>query len=51
MLMALPLCIALLIAGSVCTSRLIISDHQPRDIYAGLVIGAACQFVSAFIFL
>ena len=51
MLMTVPLCIALLIAGLVCTARLIVSDHQPRDIYAGLVIGAACQFISAFIFL
>jgi len=51
MLMTVPLCIALLIAGLVCTARLIVSDHQPRDIYAGLLIGAACQFISAFIFL
>jgi hypothetical protein len=51
MLMTVPLCIALLIAGLVCTARLIVSDHQPRDIYMGLLLGLACQVISAFIFL
>jgi len=51
MLMAVPLCIALLIAGLVCTSRLIVSDHQPKEIYWGLLLGAVCQFIAAAIFL
>lgn len=31
--------ISLLIAGSVCTSRFIASDHLPKEIYGGLFIG------------
>jgi hypothetical protein len=51
MLMAVPLCIALLIAGLVCTARLIVSDHQPKEIYSGLLLGAVCQFIAAIIFM
>jgi hypothetical protein len=51
MLMTLPLCIALLIAGLVCTARLIVSDHQPKEIYSGLLLGAVCQFIAAVIFI
>ncbi len=40
---ALPLAIALLITGTVCTSRMIISDHQPKEIYLGLALGLLCQ--------
>ncbi|MFT3979463.1 MAG: hypothetical protein QM687_03265 [Ferruginibacter sp.] len=51
MLMTWPLAAALLIAGLVCTARLIVSDHSPRDIYAGLAIGFLLQLVAAFIML
>ena len=51
MLMTWPLCLALLIAGIVCTSRLIISDHSPREIYLGLAAGILCQFVAAIAIL
>ena len=51
MLMTWPLCLALLIAGLVCTSRLLVSDHQPREIYQGLITGMGCQFVAAMILL
>src|SRR5829696_3647916 len=34
------LSIALFIAGLVCTSRLINSDHRPFEVYAGLFLGA-----------
>jgi hypothetical protein len=47
MLMTWPLCLALLIAGSVCTSRMIVSDHQPKEIYAGILLGLICQFIGA----
>lgn len=50
-LMAVPLSIAFLITGLVCTSRLIVSDHTPKEIYAGLIIGVICQFVAAFMYL
>jgi len=44
------LSIALLIAGIVCTSRLINSDHRPFEVYAGLLIGALAQTI-AWIFI
>jgi len=31
--------LAILLAGIVCTSRFIASDHTPREIYSGLLIG------------
>lgn len=49
MLMTWPLSAALLIAGLVCTSRLIVSDHTPKDIYSGLLIGFICQLIGASI--
>ena len=51
MLMTWPLCIALLIGGLVCTSRLIVSDHHPREIYLGLLTGMLCQFAAAIAIL
>lgn len=50
-LMTWPLCLALLITGLVCTSRLIISDHSTREIYWGLVAGLLCQFGAALFLL
>jgi hypothetical protein len=39
-----------LITGIVCTSRLIVSDHRPFDIYAGIVVAILCQLIAyAFI--
>lgn len=49
MLMTWPLSLALLITGIVCTSRLIISDHSPKDIYLGLLLGLASQFAAAVV--
>jgi hypothetical protein len=37
--------IAFLIAGIVCTSRLLISDHTPFEIYFGLFMGMLSQFI------
>ena len=51
MLMTWPLSIALLITGLVCTSRLIVSDHSPKDIYTGLAVGLICQFAAAIVIL
>lgn len=47
MLMTWPLAAAILLTGLVCTSRLIISDHTPKEIYMGLLVGMVCQFVGA----
>jgi len=38
--------LALLIAGAVCTSRLIVSDHSKAEIYLGFFTGCACQLVA-----
>lgn len=49
MLMTWPLCLALLVTGIVCTSRLIVSDHTPKEIYIGLLAGLLCQFAAAIV--
>lgn len=51
MLMTWPLCIALLITGIVCTSRLIISNHTQKEMYMGLLVGLLCQFAAAIAIL
>ena len=51
MLMTWPLSVALLITGLVCSARLLITDHTPRDIYTGLAAGLLAQFIAAFIIL
>ena len=47
MLMTWPLCIALLITGLICSSRLLISNHTQKEIYLGLLVGLVCQFAAA----
>lgn len=51
MLMTVPLSIAFLITGLVCTSRMIVSDHSPKEIYTGLALGIICQLVAAVMYL
>lgn len=46
--MSLYLCIALLIAGLVCTSRLIVSDHRPGEIYIGFIAGVLSQLAALY---
>lgn len=36
----LPLSAALLLAGALGTSRLLVSDHTPAQVYAGFIVGA-----------
>jgi len=50
-LMTVPLSMAILLTGLVCTSRLIVSDHTPKEIYTGLVMGIVCQLVAAVMYL
>lgn len=38
--------IAILLAGLICTSRLLVSDHTHQEIYYGLLVGAGCQLIS-----
>jgi len=37
--------VSLLVAGLVCTSRFIVSDHTQREVYAGLLIGVVSQLI------
>ena len=46
-LMSWPLAASLLLAGMVCTARLMVSTHEPRDLYLGLLLGMLSQFVAA----
>lgn len=41
--------VAVLIAGLVCTARLIVSDHTPREIYIGLLIGICSQLLAVWV--
>ena len=38
--------IAILITGLVCTARFIVSDHTPREIYGGLLLGILSQMIA-----
>ncbi|GAB2831578.1 hypothetical protein [Ferruginibacter profundus] len=46
-----PMAAALLIAGLVCTSRLIVSDHSSKEIYWGLFFGVLCQLAAGIFIL
>lgn len=48
--MGVPIAIATLIAGVVCTARLLVSDHHPYEVYWGLILGVLSQMV-AFYFI
>ena len=37
-----------LIAGLVCTSRFIVSDHTPSEIYTGLLVGGISQLIAVW---
>ncbi|MGH2649282.1 MAG: hypothetical protein ACRDE8_17010, partial [Ginsengibacter sp.] len=39
--------LAFLTTGFVSTSRLIVSDHHPFDIYTGIFFGIICQVIAA----
>lgn len=39
--------IVFLISGFVCTSRMIVSDHLPFDIYTGFLFAVLCQIIAA----
>ncbi|MFT3932533.1 MAG: hypothetical protein QM726_02865 [Chitinophagaceae bacterium] len=37
---------AILITGLICTARFLVSDHNPFEIYSGVLIGALCQLIA-----
>jgi hypothetical protein len=42
----IPISIALIVTGLVCTARLIVSDHSVKEIYTGLFAGVLCQLIA-----
>ncbi len=42
------LAFAILIAGLVCTSRFIVSDHTQKEIYGGLLVGGLSQLIAVW---
>jgi hypothetical protein len=46
--LSLYLAVTILIAGVVCTARLIVSDHTQKEIYYGLVIGVFSQLAAHY---
>ncbi len=47
--MGISVSVATIVTGLVCTSRLLISDHHPAEVYWGLIVGAFSQFVAWWI--
>jgi hypothetical protein len=46
---ALPLVASFLIAGLVCSARMIISDHNWFDVITGFIAGLVCQIAAAWV--
>lgn len=46
--LSLYLCVAILVSGAVCTSRLMVSDHTQKEIYYGFFIGIFCQLAAHY---
>lgn len=40
---------AMLLAGLVCTARLLVSDHSNKEVYTGFLLGVACQVIAAWV--
>jgi hypothetical protein len=43
------LALALLVAGVVCSSRLVLDTHKPFEVYAGLVLGVLSQVAAIIV--
>jgi membrane-associated phospholipid phosphatase len=42
------LSVAFLITGLVCSARLLVGEHRPLEVYAGLLTGALCVVLASF---
>jgi hypothetical protein len=49
--MGIAVSVATIVAGLVCTARLIASDHSTYEVYWGVILGALCQLVASWFFL
>jgi hypothetical protein len=47
--LGIPISITTLLAGLVCTSRLIVSDHSQKEVYVGLLVGVFCQCIGYWV--
>lgn len=43
------LSIIMIIAGLVCTARLVLSEHNNFEIYAGFIVGVLCQLIAFWV--
>lgn len=48
MLLGVSISVATLVAGIVCTSRFLVSDHTNKEVYTGLFVGVGCQLVAYY---
>lgn len=46
--MVWPLAAAILITGIICSSRLLLGEHNQKEIYVGLVLGLVAQVVAGY---
>jgi len=44
--MGADISLALLAGGIVCTSRLLLSEHNNKEVYSGLIVGVVCQLLA-----
>jgi len=51
MLMTWPLAAALLVSGLICSARLVLGDHNEKEIYLGLIVGIISQLIAAYMIL
>lgn len=49
--LGLPISIATIIAGAVCTSRLVAGEHTNQEMYIGLLVGAVCQLLGYWVMM
>lgn len=49
--MGLDIVVILILTGTICTARLILKDHNPRQIYMGLFIGIISQFIGYLVMM
>jgi hypothetical protein len=49
--MGMVISLSTIIAGLVCTSRLIVSDHHPMEVYFGVMVAALSQCVAFYIIM
>jgi hypothetical protein len=44
-----PFALVILLSGLICSARLLLNAHQPKEIYIGFVLGMAAQIAAAYI--